>query len=158
MHSTLFVIGKEKKIESFFEVEGFIGNIADYVRDCSKDKWRGTVKDQFDWLTHYLRSQIKANEGLLEVDDKSFTITFKKGFKEEYFHHRFEELKRLVEDITLKEFVSPYLRSYDIQVTIEDDHSFYICEEYYQTLDSFVRHLEDEDKTINVIQAFDYHF
>lgn len=153
MHSRVFQlarepISKEDYITSFSLDGCFIGQIADYANE-SKNR-----EEDLEWLA----SAIEPHGAIL--DYKKETIYFPEGFKVSYFKKRFEAFREVVERITLETFAGVSTMSgldmHRLKSLIEDEFSFYIYVDYPQTLDDFVRDLE-EDTSYYVGAIMDYH-
>lgn len=153
MHSRLFQLSLEPIEESDFIEEYdledcFIGQIADYAVE-SDDKI-GDIK----WLD----SVLKPHGAIIDHEKK--TIFFPEGFKISYFKKKYESFKEAVDSLTIEKFAGVSERSgmdmYIIKSLLEDKFGFYIYVDYPQTLDDFVRYLE-ENKMYYIGNIMDYH-
>lgn len=117
----------------------FIDTIANYVED-SKDR-----EDDIDWLVTRLES--KGLKGLFDItkDNKGLyeSITFKEGFREQYFKEALRLFKNRAKEITLSEFIENN-GAYLLKKMIENERGFYQYQRQrrYCSFDSFVRTLE----------------
>jgi oligoribonuclease NrnB/cAMP/cGMP phosphodiesterase (DHH superfamily) len=139
MHSRIFQLSDEKikknnyvRASDFYE-DSFIGSVADYVSD-DIDR-----KEDIKWLME----RLKPYGAILNKKEES--IFFPKGFKKKYFSKKFEELKKMVNEMTLEEFIDG-ITAYKLEQIIESKFDFYIYIEYLQPLDDFVRGLEEGKK------------
>ena len=157
MHSRIYQVS-EKPVEDFISedryYEGFVGNYADYVSEVEhkSDDYLNDLK----WLQN-------ATNGL-EVNIKEGTITIIS--KKEYFEKKYEEFKKLLEELeatTLEEFIGNKcaFKMTSLKYTYDDTAGFYIDDndDYVglTTLDNWVRNAE-EGKTYYVGTIIDYHF
>lgn len=119
MHSRIFQLSYEKinkddfiTEENFYE-DSFIGSVADYVSD-NIDR-----KEDIKWLME----RLKPYGAILNKKEES--IFFPKGFKKKYFSKKFEELKKMVNEMTLEEFIDG-ITAYKLGQIIESKFDFYI--------------------------------
>lgn len=137
MHSRIFQLSTRPISESNYITEslfynGFVGNIADYVsNDVDRDK---DIEWFISTIEIYGAEYNKADESIL----------FTRGFKEKYFEHRFNRLKKIISTMTLEDFTRSGVWVYEIEKLVDDKFGFYIYEGHLQTLDEFVRCLETE--------------
>ena len=152
MHSRIIELSKkpikkgERIRESDYYDNGFIGNIANYVS--------GDVDREHDikWFVSYL----KGKDMLIKSDNKSFTLG--SSAREKYFKEKYDALKEYIANVSLEKFCTYSLDLYRIGAYIEEKDDFYIHHDgYYETLDSFMRHVEDGD-TWYFGGTLDYHF
>ncbi len=80
---------------------------ADYISDIHGE--------QADYVRKNLLGFIKQNEGLVQ-DDGSFTISSR--VKQDYFYKRFNEFKRIVQYLTLREFAEENIQA--LQKLLDD--------------------------------------
>lgn len=135
-----------------------MGWVADYVTDSELDSWRGTFQQQFEWISRYLK---KACNDFVEIDKVKHKITLKKGFKSQHFKPRFEDFKRLVNELTFEEFSTMKgLNTLYIENYLNDKYTFYLYDEYPLTIDEYFRRRlsDDKEKVLTIIQDFDYHY
>lgn len=139
MHSRIYEVSKkripkdEHKTYDFEDLEQ-LGSIADYVLDSDTSR-----KSDINWLVRYLSDRTS----LFSYEEES--LIFKEGFHLDYFKKNFEELKKLVSELTLEEFSGVRddtgYKNYQIKKLIQDDFGFYFYTEDYGMLpmDSFLR-------------------
>lgn len=153
MHSSMYQLseGVEEKIEEE-EIYGFVGTIADYMIE---------VEDKTEDIKWLLSSFPK---GLFVYNDLEKSIEFKEGFKEEFFRAKYEDFKKNTENLTLEEFsgadnkfnIGPN-SLYLIEHLLDNKYGFYIyCDDYYQTLDNFVRYSSLLEKKFYIGTIFNY--
>ena len=142
--------------DTFIEKTSFLDSIADYVVDSKN------LSNDFECFISFLEKK-----EFIDYNMNNKTITFKKGFKENYFKERFNKFKEEVSKLTFKGFTDLWnSEMYKIKTLYKDKNSFYIitdCTENmdlsYSTLDDFIRTLNnDEDATFAFIKSLDYHF
>lgn len=153
MHSRVFQLSEDflTKDDYISEVtlhDCFVGQIADYAIETNDRK------NDLEWL----KSVIGKYGAVVDVEKE--TVYFPEGFKEAYFKEKYEEFKKLVEELTLEEFAGTDVRGgfkrYQIESLMENKFGFYVYIDYPQTLDDFVRYLS-EGATYYVGSIFDYH-
>ena len=121
-------------------------------------------------IADYIGEKISIPETIAGVkvnSDGSFVLT--RQDIEAFFRRRFDELKRMVSELSLAEFCSDDL--YNINYTIEQRYETYTVlitepdnDNYFaDTLDSFLRKAyarckEYESKTFYIVSAVDYHW
>ncbi|AEE97643.1 hypothetical protein [Mahella australiensis] len=148
MHSLIVQLGEtpisenEFISEYDFEEGSFVGSVADYVSD-EVDR-----QEYIRWFIDSLPSDY------IKYDGQS--IIFLPGFKVFYFKPRFEKLKKIVEELTLENFITG-LSTYEISKLINHKYGFYVYEEYWRTFDDFVRELI-EGVPYYIGGILDYHF
>ncbi len=148
MHSLIVqleteLVPKDKFITEYdFEGDNFVGSVADYVSD--EVDYEECVK----WFVKSLPSDYIKYNGQ--------SIIFLPGFKVSYFKPRFEILKKIVEELTLEDFITGLL-TYEIGELINDKYGFYVYNGYWRTFDDFVRELI-EGVPYYIGGILDYHF
>jgi len=151
MHSRIFQLVSEPINEDDYATEadfldGFVGSIADYVAEVDDRA------EDIRWFASY----VEQYGGEYNPDEES--ITFPEGFALDYFRDRLEEVKCMVNNLTLEQFVTDTLCAYELRRLIEDEFGFYVyIDNYYETLDDFVRNLQGEQKYY-IGAVLDYHF
>lgn len=154
MHSRIFQLSTEPICEDdyikeyhFYDDSSFIGSIADYV-----DEETDREKD-IKWFVEALERTCK---NLFIYDEKEQSIIFHTGFKQQFFHSRYKELKKVVENLTLEQFSTSF-EAYKLKSIIEDKFDFYIYFDGPITKDEFIRNLQEEQKYY-FGGTIDYHF
>lgn len=120
--------------EDFYESD-FMGAVADNVYgNIEKEK---DIKCLFKRLKPF---------GII-TNEAEKSIIFTRGFKKRYFKEKFEEFKKMAENITIDEFIDPST-IYKLTKLIKNRLDYYICiDDYLQALDDFVRRsLQEEQK------------
>jgi hypothetical protein len=153
MHSRVFQVSLEPlDVDEYITEEDlyenpFVGTIADYVSDnCNRT-------EDIQWLISYISKYD------MSYNTSEGSITFKKGFRKEYFKTKYEEFQEYARKITFEVFMdSMGYELYKLEKCIEDKFGFYIYsdENGLETLDSFVRRLEADQKYY-VGGTVDYH-
>lgn len=136
----------------------FITTIADYVSDDTdreKDiKW-------FIGCLNEIKDYVKIETVFNEVEQKNtyHSITFLKGFKEQYFKKSCEHFKKTVKEMTINDFCDAYY-TYKLKFLIEDKVGFYIYGFYngLYNLDAFIREALIEDTVYYFGNTLDYHY
>lgn len=121
-------------------------------------------------IADYIGEKLSIPETIAGVkvnSDGSFVLT--RQDIEAFFTRRFDELKRMVSELSLTHFCSDDL--YNIKYTIEQRYETYTVlitepdnDNYFaDTLDSFLRKAyahcgENESKTFYIVSAVDYHW
>lgn len=122
---------------------------ADYVDDDVN------FEDDFKWFCEFLNK----DSDYFEYNPDTHVIKFTKGFKEQYFEKRFDELKDLLNSENgLKNFCS-YDTSYTLKNLIEDETGFLVTDDYgdCMNLDQFIRYLNHNEEYV-VFGSLDYHW
>lgn len=150
MHSRIiqlsfFPINEDEYVtEDAWELESFIGSIADYVAD-SPDR-----QEDIDWFISCI--------GPDHVECDGNMIIFLPEFKEGYFKPRLEKLKQTVQELTLEQFANYSLINYDIRRFVVDEYGFYVLiDKCWMPFDDFVRELE-EGVPYYIGATLDYHY
>mgnify|MGYP000894998915 FL=1 len=152
MHSRIFQFSSEPLTEDDYITEfdldeWFVGTIADYAVESNSREY------DLEWLASFIEPH-----GAV-VDQEKGAVYFPKGFKTAYFKKRFKEFKKLADELTLEVFAGIEsdgdFKIY-LELLIEDKFGFYIYTEYLQTLDDFIRKLE-EGSTYYIGTIIDYH-
>ena len=170
MHSKIFQISKGEVKDFITEdryIDGFVGQIADYVQEMDKEVW----KETWNWLSDFCKGAIEINENKLTVIDK-----------EKYFANRYTDFQLLIKkaaDISLEQFMSndytiditdqygntfkrnaPSLMC-DIGLVFDDKLGFYVDDNDgyagLETFDSFMRRVHNGD-VYYLGSVIDYHF
>lgn len=155
MHSKIFQLERTPLKEEEFVTEeefydNFVGSIADYV-DSDIDREEEIL---------YFVNQLKPYGIIFYPEEQS--ILFKEGFKEKYFLEKFNKLKQLTSELTLKEFAGietfDELKLWRIKQLIEDKFGIYIyTKNYWTPLDAFLREMEEGEKYY-FGSVIDYHY
>lgn len=101
----------------------------------------GLVLDLLErWKAH--GATIKPS--VLSEDDewgrgKLFAVMFPWDFRHSYFRNNFENLRKMVQDLTLEEFATSTSKLNAIQTTIEDESDLVCLDSSFYTLDGFLR-------------------
>lgn len=101
----------------------------------------GLVLDLLErWKAH--GATIKPS--VLSEDDewgrgKLFIVTFPGDFRHSYFRNNFENLRKMVQDLTLEEFATSTSKLNVIQTAIEDESDLVCLDGSFDTLDHFLR-------------------
>lgn len=156
MHSRIFQFSTEPherhiSCEEIVELMSgsFIGTIADYVDESDRE-------EDIAWLLDYLAASAP---DYFEYNPAEGSIIFRAGFKQKYFRQRFEEFKKKVTTMELKDFAEDTYEVYELMQLIDDRHGFYIyMKGYWQTFDSFVRRDMEESRKYFIGATFDYHW
>lgn len=140
----------ESTIVGDYDGPYFVGVIADYISD-DVDRY-----DDINWFTSYLKTFNSDKNKVVELNGEE--IIFKKGFKETYFKHRFDNFKKIANEFTLDKFVDSF-EVYSITSEIDDKYGFYIygIDNSLKTVDSFIRELPNEDIKYHIGTTLDYH-
>ena len=162
MHSRIFQLEESREdIDNYsldeydFDCEckhnWFIGQIADYVNeDTNQQADIGWLLDTMEDYSEYFIVN--------RVGEEVESITFLQGFKRAYFGRRFDSFKRRVANMKLEDFIDS-IELISIQSTIEEEFGFYICiEDSLITMDSFTRHIPNEETTYYFGTTMDYHW
>lgn len=152
MHSRIIELSKNiveidnRITEDDYSDNGFVGNIGDYVAPCNR-------KDAIDWLASYLENK----DVITEHDEVK--IVFSSNVDEKYFGGKYDEFKKLSEELSFREFVdSMGIERYRIQNCLDDKYGFYIhCGGCYYTLDDFIRTYVNDGDTWYIGGTLDYH-
>lgn len=70
---------------------------------------------------------------------KLFAVTFPGGFRHSYFRNNFENLRKMVQNLTLEEFATSTSKLNTIQTTVEDESDLVCLDGSFDTLDHFLR-------------------
>lgn len=70
---------------------------------------------------------------------KLFAVTFPGDFRHNYFRNDFENLRKIVQNLTLEEFATSTSKLNAIQTTIEDESNLVCLDSSFDTLDHFLR-------------------
>ena len=162
MHSRIFQLEESREnisrypLEEYrFDFDGvhawFIDRIADYVsEDTNQQADIGWLLSNLENCSEYFI----VNRRGTEVE----SITFLQGFKRAYFGRRFDSFKRDVANMSLDDFINS-MELISIQSTIEEEFGFYVCiEDTIMTMDSFIRHIPNEETTYYFGVTMDYHW
>lgn len=170
MHSRIFQLETDvdNAIDSPLTEDDIIGDwespgwftttIADYVSDATDRE------EDIKWFIDCLdkaKDYIKV-ETIYDATEKKTmydSITFLKGFKEQYFKKRHEIFKDKVKEMTQKDFCDP-IYVYRLKALLEDKFGFYIYgnDNGLYNLDAFVRDSLIEDTTYYFGSTLDYHY
>ena len=162
MHSRIFQLERSKGDIDDYTIEEY-----DFDCDCKHEWFIGQIAD-------YVNEDTDRNEdiewflGCMEECNRFFTInrtgtevesiTFLQGFKRAYFGRRFDSFKRDVANMRLDDFINS-MELISIQSTIEEEYGFYVCiEDTIMTMDSFIRHMPNEETTYYFGVTMDYHW
>lgn len=122
---------------------------ADYTsRDVS-------IEEHIKELRDFLIRCGCASYFLIQNDNR---IIFKEGFKENYFHKKFETLMQsLLTPDNFAKFCNNCQWTYDLRMCIDKEYGNYVSDEYgsWGTFDDFVRTLEYNTEYV-VFDALDY--
>lgn len=155
MYSRIFQLSKKPLVREDYISEdmfydGFVGTIADYV---SSDVDR---KYDIEWFKEFLEPYGA------KVCEKAEQVYFPKGFKASYFKERYEEFKELAEKTSFEVFAglsNDTLSLYKLTSVIESKYGFYVVVHGYpESLDDFIRYMDDEDATYYIGATIDYHY
>ena len=162
MHSRIFQLERSREnisrypLEEYrFDYDGihawFIDRIADYVNeDTNQQEDIRWFLDNLENCREYFVLDMQGTEVV--------SITFLQGFKRAFFGRRFDTFKRDVANMKLDDFINS-MGLITIQSTIEEEFGFYVCiEDSLITMDSFIRHLPNEDTTYYFGATIDYHW
>lgn len=161
MHSRVFHVETDKNcgsdLDLAYELEenGFVGEVADYAVNADENDEANGVQASIDWLKGYMESRL---DNLVTFhDDNSFE--FSVGFKQKWFKETFESFKSIIENMTLDDFATSGLLTYEIQSMIEAKYEFYIYKEDngYCTLDNFIREDAVDHVRYYIKNVADYH-
>lgn len=163
MHSRIFQLSNDEVTEPLTESsiiafnEWFVNQIADYV-DENTDR-----ESDIDWLLQTFNEETCKYITVFKMNDFYVSITFKPGFKEEYFREKFTKLKELVKNLTLEEFSdSSSITAYSIKDEVESKFGFYVYNnetEFIIPFDTFVRELNGTvEETYYFGSTVDYHW
>lgn len=163
MHSRIFQLSKDKVTEPLTESdiitynEWFVGQIADYVNE-NTDR-----ENDIDWLLQTLNEEVSKYITITKMNNVYISITFKSGFKEQYFKEKLIKLKELVKNLTLEDFCDPgSIVIYSIENKIESKFGFYVYNDetgYIVPFDAFVRELNGTvEETYYFGSTIDYHW
>ena len=122
---------------------------ADYVNDDVN------FEDDFKWFCQFLN---KDND-CFEYNLDTHVIRFTKGFKEQYFKKRFDELKDLLNSENGLENFCSSNTSYTLKSLIEDETGFLVTDDCGDcvNLDQFIRCLNYNEEYV-VFGSLDYHW
>lgn len=162
MHSRIFKLTNDPEADTITESDiydlqkWFVNSIADYV--CETDE--ECVLEDVMWLINTLDVNAKEYMYITNKNENHILITFKKGFKREYFRNKFNKFKNTVDSMTLEDFSG--LTDFDmyyISLHIKENRGFYVLTEYDEliTFDEFVRSIDDENVTFYLNGTLDYH-
>ena len=160
MHSRIFGIITKREYDEYIKEEGemkmplwqfeqSLPDGMDYVDDDTD------LNEDFEWLITYLRKKSEKFEYNVDTHE----IKFLKGFKEEYFKERWDEIKKLIEaPNAFNEFCNDTMLSFKIGDAANEHYGFYQCDEEgcYETFDDFIRWI-DLDQIYVVFGSLDYH-
>jgi len=150
----------------FYEMDSFLGPIADYVSDeCNR-------REDFDWLVEFLAKAVDHDPvfkdylawHFAEGDNETAEayITFKRGFKRSYFEKGYETFLSASKAVTMDLFMGSdtNFSLWMVKQTFGDKFGFYVWTEdsYPIVLDDFLRRLpDDEEITCWLGGTVDYH-
>lgn len=153
MHGKIFQLEeKPLRFEEDFACEedfydDFVGRIADYV------------SDDIDKNTEIFYFIDELKKYGIDYNYEEQSIVFLEGFKEKYFEKRFEGLKEMVRNISLKEFIEDTVKVWKIENLINKKYDIYIYHgEIWMTMDDFIREYMEENKKYYIGTVLDYHF
>lgn len=163
MHSRIFQLSNDEVTEPLTESsiiafnEWFVNQIADYVDENTNRE------SDIDWLLQTFNEETCKYITVFKTNDLYVSITFKPGFKEEYFREKFTRLKELVKNLTLEEFSdSSSITAYSIKDEVESKFGFYVYNnetEFIIPFDTFVRELNGTvEETYYFGNTIDYHW
>ena len=163
MHSRIFQLSNNEITEPLTESsiitsnEWFVGQIADYVNENTNRE------DDIDWLLQTLDEEVSKYITIAKTNNTYVSITFKPGFKEQYFRERLIKLKELVKDLTLEDFCDPIsIAVHSIENKIESKFGFYVYNdetEYMMPFNAFIRELNGAvEETYYFGSTIDYHW
>lgn len=98
----------------------------------------------FDLLERWKLHGAVVKPSVLSEDDewgrgKLFAVTFPGDFRHSYFRNSFENLHKMVQDLTLEEFATSTSKLNTIQTAIEDESDLVCLDGSFDTLDHFLR-------------------
>lgn len=160
MHSRVFHVETDKTIKEdlAYELEenGFVGEVADYAVNIAPDD---DGPNGYDNAVNWFKEVIEKRLGNLVTfyDDNSFE--FSAGFKQKWFKDSFEDLKSIINNMSLDDFASSGMLTYKIQNMIEAKFEFYIysIDNSYSTLDEFIREDAIDHVKYYINNIVDYH-
>lgn len=163
MHSRIFQLSNDEVTEPLTESsiiinnEWFVSQIADYVNENTNRE------SDIDWLLQTFNEEICKYITVFKMNGSYVSITFKPGFKEEYFREKFIRLKELVKNLTLEEFSdSSSITAYSIKDEVESKFGFYVYNnetEFIIPFDTFVRELNGTvEETYYFGNTINYHW
>lgn len=163
MHSRIFQLSNNEITEPLTESsiilsnEWFVSQIADYVNE-NTDR-----ENDIDWLLQTFNEEVFKYITVFKMNGFYVSITFKPGFKEEYFREKFTKLKDLVKNLTLEAFSnSSSIAAYSIKDKVESRFGFYVYNnetEFIIPFDTFVRELNGTvEETYYFGNTIDYHW
>lgn len=84
-------------------------------------------------------------------------LYFEDDFKENYFREKFEQMKKAVENMTLKEFAADSTKYSILFHSISEADNLYVCYDHVLPFDEFVRSMiPDQPYYIGVVKEWDY--
>lgn len=97
-----------------------------------------------DLLERWKAHGATVKPSVLSEDDewgrgKIFAVMFPWNFRHSYFANDFENLRKMVQDLTLEEFATSTSKLDAIQTTIENESDLVCLDGDFYTLDSFLR-------------------
>lgn len=97
-----------------------------------------------DLLERWKAHGATVKPSVLSEDDewgrgKIFAVMFPWNFRHSYFANDFENLRKMVQDLTLEEFATSTSKLDAIQTTIEDESDLVCLDGGFDTLDRFLR-------------------
>lgn len=125
-------------------------HFADYV---SKDT---NLSEDYEWLMDTIKERVSSE--YFSYNNKTKTIVFKDGFKQEWFKASYERFVSMATNCKLDDYVDDFVAAKMVREITGDYGAFWIADEYgeYEPLNDFMRQIEP-NKVYQLFDSIDFH-